>query len=107
MTKSSQPTLPPLYFNDDRAPRVKENCSPELPAEILSLCFTKFANWGDLAKLACVQKSWSDILADASNDSVESKWELARALMDGTFGLQKNAKRSLPVSYTHLRAHET
>lgn len=102
MTICSQPNLPPLYFNEHRAPNdanrnTAEHDIPELPAEILSLCFTKFANWGDLAKLACVQKSWSDILTDAAKNSLESKWELAQSLMEGRCGLQKNAKRSVKI----------
>jgi TPR repeat protein len=98
---SSQPELPPLYFEEHRALNSCENSSnqrrsPELPSEILSQCLS-FANWGDLAKVACVQKSWSDILTDAANHSVTSKWELAQALLDGTCGLEKNPERALRI----------
>eukprot|EP00980_Cylindrotheca_fusiformis_P002229 scaffold517_cov119-Cylindrotheca_fusiformis.AAC.12 len=102
MTNFHQPKLPVLYFDEFRAPRKSEGsrngeCVPELPAELLSMCFSKFADWGDLAKLAQVQKSWSDILNDAANQSMESKWELAQALLHGTCGLEKNAERAVLV----------
>jgi hypothetical protein len=101
MTSFHQPTLPALYFDECRAPKKTEGKNqdtvPELPAELLSMCFARFANWGDLAKLAQVQKSWSDILTDAANQSVESKWELSQALLDGTCGLAKNAERAVTV----------
>lgn len=101
MTSFRQPSLPALYFDESRAPKTSEGTNhdsvPELPAELLSMCFTRFANWGDLAKLAQVQKSWSAILTDAANQSVESKWELSQALLNGNCGLAKNAERAVKV----------
>jgi TPR repeat protein len=101
MTSFSQPILSPLYFDGYRAPQAAhatiEEQVPELPAELISLCFAKFANWGDLAKLACVQKSWSNILVDATEHSPDSKWELANALLVGSCGLEKNAERSVNI----------
>ena len=101
MTSSCQPSLPPLYFEERSATRSQEEIntynSPELPAEILSLCLANFANWGDLAKLACVQKSWSKILMDASEHSISSKWELAKALLEGKCGLAKNPDRAFSI----------
>jgi len=97
-TSFQQPILPPLYFDNLKAPKTqqgKRDCTTsDLPAEILSLCLTRFADWGDLAKLAQVQKSWSNILDDAADQSTETKWELSQALLHGTCGLEKNAKRA-------------
>ena len=88
-----QPILPPLYFDDTKAPNTteeKRGCpTSELPSEILSYC-TRFCNMGDIAKLAVVQKSWSTILDDAAGQSVEMKWGLSQALLNGTCGLEKN-----------------
>mmetsp|Transcript_13970 Transcript_13970/g.22007 ORF Transcript_13970/g.22007 Transcript_13970/m.22007 type:complete len:308 (-) Transcript_13970:90-1013(-) len=105
MTSQSQPSLPPLYFEERRNNILQseehqdenETCSPQLPSEILAMCLGNFSNWGDLAKLACVQKSWSDILTDAAEHSESSKWELAQALLEGTSGLQKNPVRALKL----------
>jgi hypothetical protein len=94
-----QPNVPPLYFetitvsSDDL---INENY-PQLPPEILSLCLTTYASWGDLAKLACVQKSWSNILNDSANQSLESKWQLAQSLLSGDCGLAPNAKRAVHI----------
>lgn len=92
------PTLPPLYFeqkgqslrsivngNDNEVSAVQE-----LPAEVLHQCLAAYADWGDLAKLACVQRSWSNTLYDAANRCSEDKWEVAQALFEGKSGLQAN-----------------
>jgi TPR repeat protein len=102
MTRFSQPTLPPLYFANQETSRLRDDksnraCVPELPAEILSKCLSDYADWGDLARLACVQKSWSNTLMDAANHMIESKWELAQALLEGKCGLQKNPKRAMKL----------
>jgi TPR repeat protein len=94
-SNSSRPRLPALYFESSRAP----NCfstTRELPSEVLSHCFS-FSNWGDLAKLAVVQSSWSTILLDAAEHSSEAKWELAQALLKGSSGLAKNPGRALEI----------
>lgn len=100
-TTFHQPILPPLYFDNLKAPKTtegKRDCTTsDLPAEILSLCLTRFADWGDLAKLAQVQKSWSNILDDAAGQSMAMKWELAQGLLNGTCGLAKNPKRAIKV----------
>lgn len=96
-----QPILPPLYFDNLKTPKTaqgKRNCTtPELPAELLSQCLTRFADWGDLAKLAQVQKAWSNILDDAAGQSSKMKWELSKALLNGSCGLEKNPKRAIEV----------
>lgn len=91
---SSRPILPALYFEDSRAPN--NATTNELPSEIISLCLS-FTNWGDLAKLACVQSSWSSILIDASEHSCDAKWALAQAMLHGTSGLQPNPHRALSI----------
>jgi len=71
--------------------------SLELPLELLSLCLTNYADWGDLAKLACVQKSWSNIVSDTAKQSISSQWELAIALLNGDCGLQKSPERAVRI----------
>ncbi len=91
-TDNSQPILPALYFEDARVPN--DSTNNHLPSEILSHCLS-FTNWGDLAKLACVQSSWSNILTDAAEHSNNAKWELAQAMLYGTSGLEQNPQRAL------------
>lgn len=90
------PTLPPLFFVSDNEsqPMIakNENSSAEMPAELLHRCLVEFADWGDLAKLACVQKGWSHIMMEAAQRDQESKWVLAQALLEGSAGLQQNNK---------------
>lgn len=97
----SQPVVPPLYFEKTTTTTTNEgkknNSSSSLPPEILSLCLTTYANWGDLAKLACVRKSWSNIVTDTANQSTEQKWELAQALLNGDCGLFPNASRAVQI----------
>jgi TPR repeat protein len=102
MTSFSQPTLPPLYFATEETSRLHDGnsnsaCVPEFPGEILSKILSNYADWGDFAKLACVQKSWSNTLMDAAKHNVESKWELAQALLEGKCGLQKNPERAMKL----------
>lgn len=92
---SSRPILPALYFENTRTPN-SNSSSLELPSEILSHCFS-FCNWGDLAKLASVQSSWSTILVDAAEHSKGAKWELAQALLHGHSGLAKNPFKALQI----------
>jgi Sel1 repeat len=94
--ENSRPMLPALYFEDVRAPNGTNSATNALPSEVLSHIFS-FANWGDLAKLAVVQSSWSNILADAAEHSNEAKWELAQALLKGHSGLAANPRRSLEI----------
>lgn len=109
-TSYSQPSVPSLYLethssNDDTT-SINDNgnnnennnsTTPELPSELLSLCLASYANWGDLAKLACVQKSWSNIVMDTANQSSTSQWELAMALLNGDCGLEETPKRAVQI----------
>mmetsp|Transcript_25065 Transcript_25065/g.43895 ORF Transcript_25065/g.43895 Transcript_25065/m.43895 type:complete len:317 (-) Transcript_25065:121-1071(-) len=109
MSSYSQPIVPPLYFethtkntstsprNNDQNENNNNQTTAELPSEILSLCLATYANWGDLAKLACVQKSWSNIIMDTANQSTSSKWELAQALLNGDCGLEKAPERAVQI----------
>lgn len=86
-------TLSPLYFAEgNRGTCLSSNDGLELPPEILHRCLVQFADWGDLAKLACVQKNWSSLLRDAAETSSGAKWALAQALLHGTNGLEANPK---------------
>jgi TPR repeat protein len=100
MPLSQLPSLPPLYF-DTKGASLSANslqnndAALELPVEVLHQCLTAFADWGDLAKLACVQSNWSRVLYDAADTSAQSKWELAQALFEGTHGLRANPTQAM------------
>ena len=96
MTSTTKtPSVAPLYFADSTAQASTNNDLSILPAELLNSCLVEYASWGDLAKLACVQKSFSTLLTDAGNESHDTKWELAQALLDGTDGLEVNQTRAM------------
>jgi hypothetical protein len=102
MPLSQLPTLPPLYFNEKGASLSttsfqNNDAVLELPIEVLHQCLTAFADWGDLAKLACVQSNWSQALYDAAETSAHSKWELAQALLQGTHGLRANPTQAMQL----------
>lgn len=88
-----QPSLPPLFFSEKKAQSLSAGESAaqvQLPLELVQRCCVQFADWGDLAKLACVQKGWSRIMMEAAEQSQQSKWDLAQALLSGSCGLQEN-----------------
>jgi TPR repeat protein len=86
--------LPPLYFQDKGSSLVASGFT--LPSEVVHLCLTEFATWGDLAKLACVQKTWKNSMYDAALCSgPESQWNLGCAMLEGTDGLQRNTEQAL------------
>ena len=92
------PSLPPLYFHEASEKVSNENANASLlPAEVLHSCLTHYADWGDLARLACVQRQWSGILYDAGNESAEAKWELAQALLNGEGGLEANPTQAMKI----------
>jgi TPR repeat protein len=101
--------LPPLYFQIRDETPIHENDSC-LPSELLQRCFLEYADWGDLAKLACVQQAWSKIMYDACGGSLQSKWELANALEQGTNGLQRHPVMAmqlyLELSNVHMLIEE-
>ena len=94
-TKEHTPALPTLYFANDNEPSkaaiVVEEIEAEqtpslqtLPAELLHNCLTKYADWGDLAKLACVQSKWKNIVNDAAEfGGRDAMWELSMCLLHG------------------------
>lgn len=117
MSTTTIPSLPPLYFLSTAAAAAEEkefsfcssdeknssssshsNALDDLPAETLQHCLTAYADWGDLAKVASLQRSFSTILRDAAEyGGHDSKWSLACGLLDGTHGLEANA--SLAIEY--------
>lgn len=94
-TCSKIPAVDPLYFAETCTN--DESSLAQLPAELLETCLVEYADWGDLAKLACVQKSWSTLLMDAANQSRDSQWELAQALLEGTHGLDSNTTLAMTI----------
>ena len=85
-----QPSVPSHYFESHHS-------DVGMPSELLSLCLTAYADWGDLAKLATVQKCWAGIVTDTANQSTLSRWELAMALFNGDCGLQKSPERAVRI----------
>ena len=121
MSTSAIPSLPPLYFESTAASAAvaveeKEfscstnadqknsalssssttNALDDLPAETLQHCLTEYADWGDLAKVANLQKSFAAILRDAAEyGGHDSKWSLACGLLEGTHGLETNPRLAI------------
>lgn len=85
------PQLPALYFSDSndeqQSTAVESDDEPSLqtlPAELLHTCLTQFADWGDLAKLACVQSKWKNMVDDAATfGGRDATWELSMCLLHG------------------------
>lgn len=91
--------LPPLYFQDRLDQSSSDDSSHDsvgLPSELLHRCLTEYADWGDLAKLACVKSSWSSLMYDAAT-CVQTMWELAQALEHGTNGLLPNTTKAMQL----------
>lgn len=88
-------TLPVGFFNCN-GQSLSANNDLSLPPELMHQCVS-FADWGSLARLACVQPKWSQILKEASNTSEASKWSLAKAMWDGTDGLAPNRDAALAL----------
>ena len=102
MADRNHPSHPPLYFSaDDGATttttttlttaREEKDAPPPslqtLPPEILHACLSRYADWGDLARLACVQTRWRDIVDDAATfGGWDAAWELAMCLLHGDDG---------------------
>ena len=86
--KTGRPSLPLFYF---------ENANIDIPAEVLHQCLLEFAEWGDLARLAAVQKSWSQVMYEAASSDPSAEWALAQALLHGTDGLSSNPQAAIQV----------
>ena len=80
----SNPALPTLYFTTTSQKQEHENAASlqTLPPELLHRCLAQYADWGDLAKMACVQKSWSNLVQDAAEfGGRDATWELSMLLL--------------------------
>ena len=89
------PSLPALYFsndendNDTPTTTITEQTAPPtlqttLPPELLHKCLTQYCDWGDLAKLACVQSKWKNIVHDSAiYGGRDAMWELSMCLLHG------------------------
>lgn len=90
------PALPTLYFSSADSSTEEQPASLQtLPPELLHRCLTQFADWGDLAKMACVQKSWSTLVEDAAEfGGRDAKWELSMVLL----GQEESLDESKEVS---------
>eukprot|EP00970_Alexandrium_tamarense_P019017 scaffold13584_cov184-Alexandrium_tamarense.AAC.2 len=101
LNESSTPTmrtpcLPTLYFSEDdstattttttsQQQRHQQESSPSLqslPPELIHRCLAQYSDWGDLAKLACVQSKWKNVVNDAAEfGGREAMWELSVCLL--------------------------
>lgn len=80
--KMPTPSLPTLYFDKERSSG-KQDALKSLPSEIVNNV-SSFLDWGDLARLACVQSSWKNVVADAAEfGGREATWELTTCLFGG------------------------
>ncbi|KAL3792061.1 hypothetical protein HJC23_011226 [Cyclotella cryptica] len=95
----STPAIPMLYFKDDdsvipnplRDGKTNGVSLRNLPPELLHRCLTLYADWGDLAKLACVQKGWKNLVHDAAAfGGRDATWELSMLLLDGTASIESS-----------------
>ena len=87
------PCLPPLYFQDSQ----EEDDVIPLPSEILSSVLS-YLDWGDYARIAPVHSTFKSVMHDAATlGGHDSKWSLAKSLLDGTHGLKSSP--SLAIQY--------
>ena len=97
------PFLPTLYFENDSSDITQQKRQQEvetgaslnnLPVELLHRCLTQYSDWGDLAKLACVQSSWKNLVKDAAEcGGRDAMWELSMCLL-GDVDDETNAENS-------------
>lgn len=100
------PSLPTLYFEASSAPLTCSEASlATLPSELLHACLASYADWGDLAKLSSVQKSWSNTVADAvAHGGSESRWDLANLLLgEEDAAKERGLIRNPVVGVKHLQ----
>ena len=82
---TTTPALPHLYFSSFSGVTAAPSSSPSLqtlPPELLHACLAEYSDWGDLAKLACVQRGWKNIVDDAAMyGGLDAMWELNMCLL--------------------------
>lgn len=91
------PSLPSLYFFSDSDATTKQPQQQQeeevalltLPPELIHTCLIQYSDWGDLAKLACVQSKWKNIINDAASfGGRDAMWELIMCLLHGQDAVQ-------------------
>jgi uncharacterized protein len=100
------PSLPTLYFDHEGSSEDQDTLKT-LPAESLNIV-SSFLDWGDLARLSCVQSSWKNVVADAAEfGGRDATWELTMCLLGGE-KLQEEKKTSdnTPVNTRGLEKNE-
>jgi len=84
---TTTPALPHLYFSSFSGVTAAPSSSPSLqtlPPELLHACLAEYSDWGDLAKLACVQRGRKSIVDDAAMyGGLDAMWELNMCLLYG------------------------
>ena len=80
-SNATTPALPHLYSLLSAASRLRHPPSLQtLPPELLH-CLAEYSDWGDVAKLACVQRGWKNIVDDAATyGGRDAMWELSMCL---------------------------
>jgi len=82
-SNAATPALPHLYFSSFSGVAAAPSSSPSpqtLPPELLH-CLAEYSDWGDVAKLACVQRGWKNIVDDAATyGGRDAMWELSMCL---------------------------
>jgi TPR repeat protein len=85
---------------DQGAPLSDASGALQLPTEV-ALQVLAFCRWGDLARLACVQRSFAPLVLESATSSDRSassnamRWDLAQSLLRGTGGLAVNKPKAV------------
>jgi TPR repeat protein len=85
---------------DQGAPLSDATGALQLPTEVAEQVLA-FCRWGDLARLACVQRSFAPLVLESASSSDRSassnamRWDLAQSLLRGTGGLAVNKPKAV------------
>lgn len=105
------PSLPTLYFSNDNDESSSSSPSTPslltLPPEVIHTCLIEYADWGDLAKLACVQSKWKNLVEDAAEyGGRDATWELSMCLLESSCDDECNATKNETKNNRGLQKNE-
>jgi hypothetical protein len=99
------PSFPPLYFaqgvpftattGDGTATTPSSEIA--LPPEVLYMVLDRYCDWGDIARISCVQRAWSRSLYDSALSTPTQLFTLAQAFLHGKSGLAPNPVRAMSL----------
>lgn len=96
--ESKYPILPHLHFDNEKYSSdisYGQSSIGSLPAETVAHCLS-FCDWGDLAKLSTVCRSFKNIIPEsASFGGTEAKWQLSQSLLNGNNGMAVNSSSAI------------